>query len=144
MAGESTSFREGFQIFDQDNDGIVSPEELRRRMKQLGNELTDQEVNDILKEAGGRIDYDMFCKLLGIGIKQSRESDAEEELQHAFGLFDIDRDGIISAQEMRAGLASFGVTLNEKEVDQLIGEATLSADRGVTFETFKRVMTANR
>ena len=116
-------------------------------MKQLGNELTEQEVNDIMKEAGtsgGRIDYQAFCKLLGIGIKQSREQDAEEEMQHAFSLFDHNRDGVIDAKEMRAGLASFNVMLTEREVDQLINEATLSSSRGVTYEIFKRVMSANR
>lgn len=119
-------------------------------MKQLGNELTEQEVSDIMKEsgtdrAGGRIDYAAFCKLLGIGVKQSQETDADEEMQHAFNLFDRDRDGVISAKEMRAGLASFKITLTEREVNQLIEEATLgSASKGVNFEIFKRVMSANR
>ena len=136
---------------DQDNDGYVTATELRRMMKQLGNELTEQEVNDIMKEAGtdragGRIDYAAFCKLLGNdAVKQSLENEADEEMQHAFNLFDTDRDGLISAKEMRSGLASFNITLTEREVNQLIEEATLAAaSRGVNYEIFKRVMSANR
>ena len=115
-------------------------------MSYLGNPLTDQEVNDILKEAGSAsgIDYQAFTKLLGLGVKQSRDSDPEDELQHAFKLFDRDRDGVITPKEMTAALAGFGVQLTEREVDQLIGEATLSASRSVTYDTFKRVMAANR
>ena len=144
---ESAQYREAFQIFDQDNDGFVSKKEMQRMMTYLGNPLTDQEVNDILKEAGserGSLDYSEFCKLLGIGVKQSREADPEEEMQHAFELFDRDRDGVITAKEMMAALKGFGVTLTEREVDQLIGEATLSASRSVSYDVFKKVMTANR
>ena len=57
---ESAQYREAFQIFDQDNDGFVSKKEMQRMMTYLGNPLTDQEVNDILKEAGserGSLDY---------------------------------------------------------------------------------------
>ncbi len=144
---ESAQYREAFQIFDQDNDGFVSKKEMQRMMTYLGNPLTDQEVNDILKEAGserGSLDYSEFCKLLGIGVKQSREADPEETMRHAFNLFDRDRDGAITPKEMTKALAGFGVQLTEREVDQLIGEATLSQSRSVTYETFKRVMSANR
>ena len=113
-----TEYREAFQIFDQDNDGYVSKKELQKMMEHLGNTLTDQEVNDILKEADapkGMIDYSAFCSLLGIGVKQSRDADPEEELQHAFKLFDRDRDGVISAKEMTAALAGFGVQLTDRE-----------------------------
>lgn len=141
-----TGYREAFQIFDVDNDGIVSPPELKKMMAHLGNPLTDQEIKDILKEAGsnGAIDYHAFTKLLGIGLKQSREADPEEELHHAFKLFDKDGDGVISAAEMTNALNGFGVKLTEREVDQLIGEATLSQSRSVNYDVFKRVMTANR
>ena len=114
-------------------------------MEHLGNPLTEQELKDILKEAGSdSIDYNAFTKLLGIGVKQSRDADPEEEMQHAFKLFDRDRDGVITPKEMAAALAGFGVTLTEREVDQLIGEATLSTSRSVSYDIFKRVMAANR
>jgi hypothetical protein len=108
---------------DQDNDGVVSAAELKRMMKAMGNEMTDEEVRDIMKEIGSSqsIDYSAWVKLLGLGIKQSRsaDSDPEEEMQHAFALFDRDRDGVITPQEMRTALAGFGVQLTEREVDQV-------------------------
>ena len=50
----------------------------------------------------------------------------------------------VGKTELTKALAGFGVQLTEREVDQLIGEATLSQSRSVTYETFKRVMSANR
>ena len=90
-------------------------------MKKMGNPLSDEEVRDIMKESGSSssISYPSFCKLLGIGIKQSRETDPEEEMQDAFRLFDRDRDGVISAQEMKNALIMFGITLTDREVDQV-------------------------
>lgn len=116
-------------------------------MEHLGNPLTPQEINDILKESGGNmagIDYNAFTKLLGVGVKTNSANDPDEELQHAFKLFDRDRDGVISPKEMTAALAGFGVQLTEREVDQLIGEATLGHARSVSYDVFKKVMTANR
>lgn len=49
----------------------------------------------------------------------SREADPEEEMQHAFRLFDRDRDGKITPKEMTQALAGFGVHLTEREVDQV-------------------------
>ena len=90
-------------------------------MAKMGNPLTDQEIKDILKEAGGggSIDYTAFTKILGIGVAKSREADPEEEMQHAFKLFDRDNDGVITPKEMTAALAGFGVSLTEREVDQV-------------------------
>ena len=97
--------------------------ELSQVMKMLGNDLTDQELRDIMKEAGATksIGYSAFCKLMGGGgvSKARKETDPEEEMRDAFGLFDLDRDGYISASEMKTGLAKFGVTLTEREVDQV-------------------------
>ena len=83
---------------DQDQDGVVSKEELGAMMKKLGNEVTDVEIKDIITESGSSkasgITYAEFQKLMGMGIKNLREpEDPEDELRHAFRLFDQDGDG---------------------------------------------------
>mmetsp|Transcript_37790 Transcript_37790/g.99944 ORF Transcript_37790/g.99944 Transcript_37790/m.99944 type:complete len:147 (-) Transcript_37790:282-722(-) len=146
MADSDANFREAFQIFDQDQDGVVSAAELQRVMKAMGNTLTDQEVRDIMKEAGSTtsISYPAFSRLMGVGLKNQRDTDPEDEIRDAFKLFDLDGDGQISPKDMVKALAQFGVTLTDSDVDKLIGEATLSRDRNVSYEIFKRVMTAAR
>lgn len=39
------------RIFDKDDDGFISVEELRHIMLNLGDKMTDRELNDMLEEA---------------------------------------------------------------------------------------------
>ena len=56
-----TELREAFRVFDKNGDGFISPEELRHVMTNLGEKLTDEDVDDMIKEADldgdGLVDY---------------------------------------------------------------------------------------
>ncbi|KAG5357677.1 Calmodulin [Yarrowia sp. C11] len=60
--------REAFKVFDRDNNGFISSQELRHVMTSIGEKLTDEEVDMMIKEADangdGRIDYNEFVQLL--------------------------------------------------------------------------------
>lgn len=49
-------------MFDKDNNGVITSTELRRVMMNLGEKLTDAEVEDMIKEADvdgdGNVNYD--------------------------------------------------------------------------------------
>ena len=53
--------REAFKVFDKDGNGYISESELRHVMTNLGEKLTDQEVDEMIKEADidgdGQINY---------------------------------------------------------------------------------------
>lgn len=40
-----------YRVFDKNNDGLISSSELRHVMTNLGEKLTQQEADDMLKEA---------------------------------------------------------------------------------------------
>uniref|UniRef100_T1JKN4 EF-hand domain-containing protein n=1 Tax=Strigamia maritima TaxID=126957 RepID=T1JKN4_STRMM len=54
--------REAFKVFDKTGDGFISASELRHVMTNLGEKLTDEEVDDMIKEADldgdGRVNYE--------------------------------------------------------------------------------------
>lgn len=54
--------REAFRVFDKNGDGFISASELRHVMTNLGEKLTDEEVEDMIKEADldgdGLVNYD--------------------------------------------------------------------------------------
>lgn len=43
--------REAFRVFDRNGDGFISSSELRHVMTNLGEKLTDEEVEDMIREA---------------------------------------------------------------------------------------------
>lgn len=51
-------------MFDKNNDGVISSSELRRVMTNLGEKLTEEEVEDMIKEAD--IDGDGMVNYNGI------------------------------------------------------------------------------
>jgi calmodulin len=68
--------KEAFKIFDRDGGGFISAAELRQVMTSLGENLNDDEIDEMIREAGqdgdGRIDYNEFVQLM-MGKDQPQE-----------------------------------------------------------------------
>ncbi|CAK9195211.1 unnamed protein product [Sphagnum troendelagicum] len=60
--------KEAFKVFDKDQNGFISAAELRHVMTNLGEKLTDEEVDEMIREAdldgNGQVDYDEFVKMM--------------------------------------------------------------------------------
>ncbi|XP_073005761.1 calmodulin-like [Typha latifolia] len=60
--------KEAFKVFDKDQNGYISASELRHVMINLGEKLTDEEVEQMIAAADldgdGQVNYDEFAKMM--------------------------------------------------------------------------------
>ena len=57
-----------------------------------------------------------------------------ETLLHIFRIFDKDDDGLISVDELRHIMLSFGEKMTEKELDEMISEANCDKDGHIDYD----------
>jgi len=59
---------EAFKVFDRDGSGYISAAELRHVMTNLGEKITDEELDEMVREADvggeGQVNYEEFCKMM--------------------------------------------------------------------------------
>ncbi|EZG55535.1 calmodulin [Gregarina niphandrodes] len=119
------NFQEAFNLFDKDGDGTITAEELATVMRNLGQNPTESEVQDMMNEVdadgNGTID---FTEFLSVMARKVKDSDHKEELMAAFKVFDRDGDGVISSDELRGVMAALGETLTVEEVEEMMREAS--------------------
>lgn len=63
-----------------------------------------------------------------------KETDEEEELREAFKVFDQDRNGFISASELRHIMLNLGEKLSDEEVKAMMSVADKDGDGKINYE----------
>jgi len=114
---QMVDIKEAFQLFDRDADGNITGEELGTVLRALGQNPTQAQVRDLIRdEVGGAplINFDTFLKILK---KRSRSNDGEEQqIRDAFKVFDKNGTGLIEVADLRHILTTIGEKLTTQEV----------------------------
>ena len=65
-AEQSEELKKAFEVMDANKDGVVTKDELKSLLKGLGEEVTDEVIDEMIKIADengdGKIQFDEFCK----------------------------------------------------------------------------------
>ena len=73
---EEHEMRQAFRVFDRDGNGVIDEKELRTTMKNLGENVSKNDVKAMIKAADkngdGKIDYEGRRHLLGISTGWSK------------------------------------------------------------------------
>ncbi|PSN51339.1 hypothetical protein C0J52_07930 [Blattella germanica] len=77
---EEKELRDAFRVFDKHNRGYISASDLRAVLQCLGEDLSEEEIEDMIKEVDvdgdGRIDFYEFVHALG---EPGEEEDGDED-----------------------------------------------------------------
>merc|ERR1712088_1020693 len=131
--------KEAFKLFDCDRDGEITVEELGKVMRTHGFDPTEEDLRDMIRNvdtnANGAIDFNEF-----IDMMVKRGASVEEDVAHAFKVFDRDGDGLITAEELRLTMNNLGEPITEEEVKAMIAEADIDGDGKINFVEFKSLI----
>ncbi|CAD8058667.1 unnamed protein product [Paramecium sonneborni] len=115
--------KEAFDQFDTDNKGTISTKELANILKYLGQDPTDEELDNYMKEldpeSAGTIDFMSMMKVLTKAVK---DDDTIDELMASFRVFDVDNTGTIPTAEMRYILMEMGEKMTAQDVKDILKE----------------------
>ncbi|WOL13714.1 hypothetical protein Cni_G22492 [Canna indica] len=129
-----------FNKFDSNGDGKISAEELADVLESLGQRPSDEELLRMMSEVDtdgdGFISFDEFVEL------NTTQAEPEEDLRLAFAVFDLDRSGSISADEIARVLRGIGEGASIAKCRRMIEGVDRDGDGLVSFEEFKAMMTA--
>ncbi|XP_051171157.1 uncharacterized protein LOC127288015 isoform X2 [Leptopilina boulardi] len=82
---EEQELRDAFRVFDKHNRGYITASDLRAVLQCLGEDLSEEEIEDMIKEVDvdgdGRIDFYEFAHALGEPGIDEDEEDEEEDPQ---------------------------------------------------------------
>ncbi|MCL7042750.1 hypothetical protein MKW94_003284 [Papaver nudicaule] len=126
-----------FNRFDVNGDGKISSAELADVYKELGDEMTPEVLkkmmDDIDTDGDGYINLKEF-------IEFHRGTDGtiafeDREIRFAFGMYDTDKNGLISPEELQNGLG-----YSADDCSKIISALDTDGDGNINFEEFKKMM----
>ncbi|XP_049314901.1 calcium-binding protein E63-1 isoform X2 [Bactrocera neohumeralis] len=159
---EIRDLRTAFDLLDRNRDGRVTANELQFMLKNLGINVRDEIIHDLIREAShsgnGLINEAEFLQWVGRiqalrdeqqqqqqqqeenASKPEENDDVTEDLIAAFRVFDRDGNGFITRDELQTAMEMIGEPLSETQLTQLLAIADLDQDGRINYEEFTRLL----
>ncbi|XP_072042426.1 myosin regulatory light chain 12A-like [Amphiura filiformis] len=128
-------FKEAFTLIDQNRDGFIDKEDLHDMLASMGKNPTGEELDVMVAEAPGPINFTMFLTLFG---EKLNGTDPEDTILNAFKLFDEENTGKIGEDYLTTMLSTMGDRLNKEEVDLMYQGAPLDDEGWLDYPAFVR------
>lgn len=133
---------EAFCLFDKDGNGEIDKNELGTVLRGLGQNPTNAELEDMIKDADltgdSLINFNEFIIQM---IKKERHTvDPNEELIEAFKVFDKDGNGFITAEELRNVMKNLGEQMSDEDCQEMLDAADIDGDNKISYKEFVEMM----
>lgn len=126
-----------FNHLDADGDGRISAAEMRK-VNRCTDEAAEEMVAAADKDRDGFISLDEFLAVMGDG-------DDESDARATFDEFDANKDGVITAEELRLVLRRLGLggeELTVQQCEEMMAAYDCNKDGVLSFDEFKAMMAA--
>ncbi|CAF0989754.1 unnamed protein product [Rotaria magnacalcarata] len=133
-----TEFRELFDMFDKDNQEMLTLQTLVSVMKTVGHSPTESDMIDLMRDIdidhSGTIDFYEFVNVIS---RNMYPSETNQEIRHAFDLFDQNQDGLLTFDDLKLTIEKYlNSSMNDFEIHQMIELADRNGHGHVSFEDF--------
>ena len=139
---EIEEIKEAFDIFDQDGSGEIQVATILEAMKSLGFDTKSpaiyQMIADFDENGNGVIEFEEFLDMMTARIS---DKNTKEDLKRVFNLFDTNREGQITVDDLRRVARELGEEISEEELKEIVARGDLDGNGKLEFEDFFNVMT---
>ncbi len=129
---------EVLDLYDYDNEGVVKREDVRKILFAMGRPLDGDDLQAFKElvdpDETGEIKKDRFIK--AVEATFTLPKDDIEELKEAFSLFDVNKDGKVSAKDFRNILVKFGGEFDDQQVDEIFKLIETDKDGNININDF--------
>jgi len=150
---EAVRFRRMYDAVDDNGDGKLTIEEIRGFLKKLGMQMSDEDVESIVSPLStsddGSLKFEQFISLyeslwqdIGLSTDHEEGGESSDDLMEAFRVFDKNRDGYISSEELQQILQSLGLGEGRdlSNCEKMICKFDLDSNGLLDFYEFKNMM----
>jgi len=134
-------FKEAFQFIDSNKDGLIDKNDLRATFDSLGRLVPEDDLQSMLAEAPGPLNFTMFLSIFGERIMGT---DKEEIIKQAFESFDLENSGKVSEKDLRKALLTRGEKLNDTEVDSCFKEAPVDRQGKIEIDSYVKLICGSK
>ncbi|CAH0555184.1 unnamed protein product [Brassicogethes aeneus] len=145
---ELEDLKTAFQLLDRNQDGKVTSREFRIMLLNLGIEIKEDVVEEILrnishagKELIDESDFLNFVRQIQNLCPELNKDDHQDDLLAAFQVFDIDNDGYIKRDELKIAMEMIGEPVTEEQISNFIVMTGTDEEGKISYEGFLKLLT---
>ena len=132
-------YKEAFDMFDINKDGLLTVEEIFKMLKNYGYPMPKDEIKRMIAKIDSdgemRIDFEEFITLMQSQTIFIDETD-DDALIRAFKSFDINHDGKIPNREFKYIITHMGNAFTKEETDSVFQIGNLNEDEELDYMQF--------
>ncbi|PAA65642.1 hypothetical protein BOX15_Mlig023433g1, partial [Macrostomum lignano] len=135
---------EAFQRYDHDGSGTIDIAELSDIMTSMGLHVREDDLDVLIRQVdedrSGNLD---FLEFLNLMVRHINKPVTKDEIRSAFLVFDTQKRGYITVDELRTILTTRGDRMTLEEANEMIAAADINGDGMINYEEFSAALVDN-